>query len=630
MKIPSIDYLREKAIQSFLRFPLSILSSALAVSIGIFLIENGDDLENIFPYLNALLCLALGIPLFFLSSVFGETKMLSARKIWLVHLVGVMILILIYFSLPGKETSSNTSLPYIRYALYNAIIHLAVSFFPYLKQGRLNGFWQYNKSLFLRFLAAIIYSGVLYAGLCIALLSLKLLFDVDIPDRLWFELFVLIIGLFNTWFFVAGVPEDFDQLENTQQYPRGLKFFTQYILLPLLILYLVILYAYLIKIVVGWTWPEGIVSYLILFVSVLGIFAILLIHPYRNQAENSWISKFSTVYYYTLIPLIVVLFFAIYMRINDYGITINRYAIFVLGIWLSFTSIYFVLGKRNIKIIPMSLAVMMLVVSFGPWGVFSVSERSQVDRLQKILKENQILVEGKIVNEAIWAYDQEQEVFKSDNLNGNSEKLSDSLYHEVSSILNYLDDHHGFNALNNWTNQNIDSLLENTYRSTERWSYYSEASIYLQTFGLENFRTYYLDQPQKDQMSNFSTESRDGYLISSYDYFIPIGHNYFVDANSIDTVELDSLRITIDYPDDIYDDLNLNMKDDTLRFPLGELANRLNQKYDYTSHANVPVEDFELDAEGDHYQAKILISRLQTSDSTEFSNFYGKLLLRKP
>ena len=518
MKVPSLHYLSQKAINAFIRFPFTIISSALGVMLAIYMMEYSDEIDNIFPYLNSLLCLALGIPLFFLASIFSETKGLSARKLYLVQAGGIVLLLLIYFSLPDKEVSFNISLPYIRYALYNAIIHLAVSFIPYLKNGNLNGFWQYNKSLFLRLLAAVLYSGVLYVGLCIALISLDILFDVEVPDKLWFELFIVIIGFFNTWFFVAGVPENFEELEETKKYPKGLKFFTQYILLPLLILYLLILYAYLFKIVIGWTWPEGIVSYLIVFVSVLGILANLLIYPFRNSEENSWIGKFSTVYYFALVPLIVVLFIAIGMRISDYGITINRYAIVLLGIWLSFTALYFDFKGTNIKLIPMSLALLMFLVSFGPWGVFSVSERSQVNRLQTILEENQILQNGKIINEAIWYYDEEKEIYTSDNFEENSDKLNDSLYNEVYSIMHYLDDHHGFNSIDEWTMQNMDSLVELKLDDSERWRYRSEADIYLQTFGLEQWRRYYVEN--EDPSSTFiyySTKAVDAYPISDFD-----------------------------------------------------------------------------------------------------------------
>ena len=201
--------------------------------------------------------------------------------------------------------------PYIRYAIYNITIHLLVAFAPFILKKEINGFWQYNKVLFIRFLTSVLYSGFLYVGIVLALVSLNLLFDVKIRDQFYFEFWVIIAGLFNTWFFTAGMPKSLTNLDNNYEYPAGLKIFSQYILLPLLMLYLLILYGYGIKIFAVWDWPKGIVSYLIVCVAILGILNFLLIYPYSKQKENKWIASFSRAYYFILLPLIIMLFIAI-------------------------------------------------------------------------------------------------------------------------------------------------------------------------------------------------------------------------------------------------------------------------------------------------------------------------------
>jgi hypothetical protein len=259
--------------------------------------------------------------------------------------------------------------------------------------------------LFTRLWTAAFFSGILFAGLALALLSMKLLFDIDFNEKLYGEIFVVIAGLFNTWFFVSGIPDDFEKLDEQLEYPKGLKIFAQYILLPLLILYFVILYFYGGKILILWDWPKGIVSYLIICVSVLGILTFLLLYPFSNENEDSWIKKMSKSFYLILLPLLAILFIAILMRMDDYGITVNRYIVLFLGIWLTTVCVFTLLFKSNIKFIPTSLALMLLLISFGPWGIFSVSERAQVNRLKNILEKAKIIKENKIVNESIWKKD---------------------------------------------------------------------------------------------------------------------------------------------------------------------------------------------------------------------------------
>src|SRR5699024_11026378 len=120
------------------------------------------------------------------------------------------------------------------------------------------------------------------------------------------QLFALLTFIFNTWFFLAGIPSSFNYFSN-DDYPKSLKIFTQNILIPLVIIYLMILYLYAGKILLQWSWPEGWVSNLILIFSIVGILAILLLHPIRNNRDNRWINRFSSSYFWSLVPLVVLL-----------------------------------------------------------------------------------------------------------------------------------------------------------------------------------------------------------------------------------------------------------------------------------------------------------------------------------
>lgn len=357
MKLPSIHYLLANARTSFLRFPLTIISATLAVILGIYLTECRENIVNKFPYINILLCAALGIPFYFCAVIVCDKLAFNKNIRWIVMLFATAILGCIYLTLPGSDSTHNTSLPYIKYAIYNITIHLFVSFLPFISSRSLNGYWQYNKILFIRVWASLLYSGVLYLGLALALLSLKLLFDIKLHDELFFDIYLVVAGIINTWFFVSGIPTDLDRLDELTEYPKGLKIFSQYVLLPLLALFLIILYVYGGKILVFWHWPKGVVSNLIVGISVLGILTFLLLHPYSSISGNGWIRIASRSYYFALIPLIIILFIAIGMRTNEYGITVSRYVILLLGVWLGILCIYTALGKTNIKFIPASLAI---------------------------------------------------------------------------------------------------------------------------------------------------------------------------------------------------------------------------------------------------------------------------------
>lgn len=520
MKILSINYLLNTSKNSFARFPLTIISALFSVCLFIYLLENKFD--NQLPIINLLLTSTLGIPLFFCISMLANKLSTKIKLIFFAF--GFIFLTLIYFSFPYSESTNFTALPYIRYSIFNIIIHLLVSFSPYIKSKSLNGFWNYNKILFIRFCSSVLFSGVLYIGITLALLSISLLFDYRIDEDIYGKIWIIIAGLFNTWFFVSGIPEDIEQLDDVKTYPKGLKIFTQYILLPLLFTYLLILYIYGGKIILLWDWPKGIVSWLISIIATLGILTFLLIYPYGNQKENSWIKKLTQIYYYSLIPLLFLMFSAIWIRVNEYGITINRYIIILLAVWLTVVCIYFIVKKSNIKFIPTSLAFILILVSFGPWGMFSLSEKSQIKRLENILESNSLLKDGKIINEMVF----DIKDLKKDEL-PNNQLLNDSLKSEVKSILNYLDNFHGFDNIKPFFSQNIDSLINVKQQNKEgefRYNNIDESNAYMLAMGLEYYFSYNTEEIPSQYFYFQSSSNSTPINIENYNLLFEFNTNF--------------------------------------------------------------------------------------------------------
>lgn len=468
MSLPSLTQLRDQVFAAFKRFPLAIISAITATIVFIYLVESIDQ-ENLF-YISKIAAVAiLGISLFTTIPLITEKKEWSNTINTATHILGVALLAGYYFLLPATEEAILGYMHY-RYLLYFIGVHLLVAVAPFWGEGQPLSFWQYNKTLFLRILTAILFSGVLFVGLAAALGSVQFLFQIEISMNLYLELFIIIGGIFNTWFFLAGIPAPIQQLDDESTYPKGLKIFTRNVLLPLIVIYLIILYLYAGKIIIQWSWPEGWVSILILIFSTVGILANLLLYPLQNKTGQQWIKRFSKSYYLVLSPLVILLILAIWRRIHEYGFTIERYFVFVLGFWLLGLVAYFILSKKeNIKVIPTSLCILVFVISLGPWGVFSVSQWSQVNRLQSLLKQNSILKEG-VIHKAV-------------------EPLPEHDAMQISSILRYLDQAHGLKSVQLWLQNNlaqITSKKEDNYDTPKEiaallgvkyYRYYHEPAI---------------------------------------------------------------------------------------------------------------------------------------------------------
>lgn len=439
MKLPSLQQVLKDAVRTFRRFPFVLIDAALGTVCAVILVDyHGPPQPTVL--FNILLATILGIPLLTGLALLSEKKKWGKGIALALQATGILLLVMYAFSVPS-DLGEAPAIHVLRMFLIAVALHLFVVFVPYYSPGEVNGFWHYNKTLLLRIITTLVYTVVLYAGLSLALAALDNLFGMNVPGRRYAELWIIILGVFNTWAFLAGIPENLDQLEESTDYPKIIKVFAQYILFPLVLVYLVILYAYMAKILISWSWPRGWVGRLILGFSASGILSLLLLYPIRDRAENFWIKTASRWFFVVMIPLVVMLLLALWRRISEYGFTEGRYIGTALGLWLAGIVVYFILSRsKSIKAIPVSLCALTLVISFGPWGAFSVSEKSQVRRLQKFLIKNHILVDGRIQKA--------------------SSQVSQADAQQISSILSYLHDIHGFDRIQPWFRESLreDSL----------------------------------------------------------------------------------------------------------------------------------------------------------------------------
>ncbi|HET7551818.1 MAG TPA: DUF4153 domain-containing protein [Gemmatimonadaceae bacterium] len=376
MRFPSLSTLAARAREVLARFPYTLLAGVVAAACAIVATTHGAS----DAWARAALVAALGLPLSFALALLGELHGWSSARLSLAMVAAAALLAGFFFAWPGLDAKHDA----IRYFQLSAALHLAVAFLPFVGMREDAGFWQYNRRLFLSFLRAVVFSAVLFAGLSVALAALDKLFGLDVPNDTYLRLWLIIAFVGNTWIFLAGIPDDVAALASDRDYPRALKIFTQYILTPLVAVYLLILLAYLVKIIVTRDWPSGWIGYLVTSVSVAGILGFLLVHPLRDDPGEGWIRTYRRWLFIALIPAAIMLLVAFFKRIAPYGLTELRYLGLLLGVWLLAISILFTVRREHgIRIIPLSLALLLLVTLYGPLGATRRAVASQAARLER-------------------------------------------------------------------------------------------------------------------------------------------------------------------------------------------------------------------------------------------------------
>jgi len=253
------------------------------------------------------------------------------------------------------------------------------------------------------------------------------------------------------------------------------------------------------KIIVQWELPTGWVANLVLSFSIAGIFSLLLLYPIKDDKVNNWIRLYSKSYFLALIPLVILLFVSIGTRIAEYGVTINRFFVATLAVWLSGIVVYFIISKsKNIKVIPISLCLVALGISYGPFSAFSVSERSQKGRLENLLYETGRLSDNNKV--------QNSDIVLS--LDQNT---------EISSINRYMVNNHGVESFQSFFETDINSLLEGS--RFKDLANVSDAEKVTQLLNVKYVGRYESVESTNQDFFNFSTVRNSPVSIDGYDLF---------------------------------------------------------------------------------------------------------------
>jgi len=408
MKLTKISFelIGEKLQTAVKRFPLTV---AAVLTLAGFIFVQIHSRENNYVDQRVWYFLPLGILASLAFYLFAENRIRCILKN-ILNAVIVGLLALYAFTLQKPVVEAEI----IRSVMLGVSFTLAIFFAPYITGKNQLKFWDYLQETFFQLVMAFFFGAVFMAGLSLALVSLDQLFGVNIPDRYYGYLATTCFAVFSPLYFLSSVSKENPTEEMAEiSFPHFLKILGLYILLPILGVYLVILYGYLIKIIASWQLPNGWVSWLVSVLGIAGYLTMFILYPIStlppnplkgglketDESQHSEMSDISSPFrglggFFTrffpllLLPLLILMFVGIMRRFSDYGITINRLLVLILNLWLFGISIYlFIVKNRHIKWIFISFAMVAFLSAVGPWSVMKVTKSSMTSELKTLLAE---------------------------------------------------------------------------------------------------------------------------------------------------------------------------------------------------------------------------------------------------
>lgn len=319
-----------------------------------------------------------------------------------------------------------------------------------------------------RFVVTCFFWGVIGGGISFVLFSIDRLLNITIYEEAYADVFIFVGALFAPSFFLMDVPEAHERIDKNQ-FIKLFKVLLQYVFMPLLWAYTAVMYIYFVRLLVTWQWPDGMVANLVLWYALVG--SATLYFSDSIKKDNKWIAFFHRWFPYAILLPLISLFVSLGIRMNQYGVTENRYFVGIAGIWLMGSMMYFAFAnpdKINIKRIAIALSVLIFISVIGPLGASPVSRLSQTIRFEQLLNDNGLLENGKAIKpetelptatqieirESIRYFQNQQEVSKirslpeevTDDHVYDFFKLSDDVYDAGGYVWIYLPDERVINV----------------------------------------------------------------------------------------------------------------------------------------------------------------------------------------
>ncbi|WP_350345099.1 DUF4153 domain-containing protein [Proteinivorax tanatarense] len=331
----------------------------------------------------------LGVPISLSAQVLCEKIQLKTPKVKTVVSSLLLLLLLPFLIFLLKDI---TMLTVTRYAALFLAFTLAFTFIPFF--FKLPKYELYVIRLFTSFFITYLYSMILFMGVSALLLTINLLFSINISSKAYLDIWLIVVGIFAPVFFLADIPKKHQKL-TVKDYPKVISVLLRYILTPLIAAYTLILYIYFVNILLARELPQGVVANLVLWYLLLATIVLLVISPLKKTSR--WTTMFKIYLPKLSLPLLVMMLVSMYIRISAYGFTERRYFALVAGLWLLGIMLYHIFSshKRSI-VIPISLALIAILSVIGPWSAYSTSISSQNTRFERLLTEHDMLRNGEI------------------------------------------------------------------------------------------------------------------------------------------------------------------------------------------------------------------------------------------
>jgi len=365
------------------RFPVTMAFTVLML-INLYAFIPFDK-DTFFVYSSYFLSMGMFISLLF---ELWKEEVPNKLPIWI--LLGVVICLALVDTVVLSLTIDNISYDkwiIARAAIFTALICgcLCISF---LKNKNDIQLWNFSAKICMALFASFVVTMIMAVGIGFLVWGFEQLFSVDVEYETYLRILLPFIFLLPVSLFLIRIPLD-DKHDDTVLVSKFCSGITRYLFIPMMICYMVVLYAYLLKIIFMWELPQGTVTWMVTIMMGGMIIIEVLLYPSVQQEVNNFNTKMAKLLPWLMLPLLMLMTVGISRRVSDYGITTDRLYVILVNIWYYVVCLYLIFThNRRILWLPLSFCLLFLVSSAQPFSFVILPKYMRSYTISKIIEKH--------------------------------------------------------------------------------------------------------------------------------------------------------------------------------------------------------------------------------------------------
>lgn len=274
-------------------------------------------------------------------------------------------------------------------ALVYVTATLSIFIAPFWKNKDENAFWIFLFKNLKALVVAALVTALLLASVEALVFCFGALFEHEFDEKVYFYIFYFCASTVFPILYFSGIPSIEECHSETPALNKFATSTIRFLFVPVLSLAILLFYAYIVKFILLWDMPQGMVSYFVSGFMLYMLALVTVLYPTRLAPGNTFEKKLLKVFPAACIPLVAMMSVGLIRRISDYGISAERIYAVTINIFFYIIIAVFLIDKIKCKsrYIAVIFCALFFVIADTPLSAYNISQRVWMGSITEALTE---------------------------------------------------------------------------------------------------------------------------------------------------------------------------------------------------------------------------------------------------